>query len=298
MEVKELQEKLNQANEKVTKRFNIIVKLCKKIGISSDDLIEKYHFTVNNDFEPYYLTNLKREEIIKDLNLNEDDAYEVTENLYKLYEVERVANNWEAKLQKEQNKENVEKIPVIWNFLTDWENKTLDWYRENCKEYFELRKNEKKSVEEYKNSESYKLSLERWKAYHKYSGEYIIIEEFLSRYYSQIDSFTKVITSFKKEYIQISTFETKSKIIGYEIDENKLVTEVAKEKLNKYVDLVNRVTKLVGEIQDANNLSIGNQNGELNGIIIGTNGKVRIETISAGGYNIQRFHYRVLIKKI
>lgn len=293
-----MENKLREAQERVEKRIGTLGKLCKRHNVNVADVLKNYYSEVKENYEPYYLTKEQKESIIRDLNLDEDTAYEIKENLYKLYELERVAHNWKVKLQKEQNKQNMEKIEVIWNFLTDWENKTLDWYRENAGLYFELRQNEKQAVEEYKNSESYKLSLERWKAYHKYSGEYIITEEFLSRYYSQIDSFTKVITSFKKEYIQISTFETKSKIIGYEIDENKLVTEVAKEKLNKYIDLVNRVTKLVGKIQDANNLSIGNQNGELNGIIIGTNGRVRIETISAGGYNIQRFHYRVLLKKL
>ena len=292
MTTKELQEKLNQSNEKVEKRINTLSKLCKRQNVNVTDVLNNYYSEVKENYEPYFLTKEQRELIIKDLNLDEDTAYEVKENLYKLYELERVRENWKVKLQKEINKDNIEKIPVIWDFLTEWENKALDWYRKNCKEYFELRKNEEQAVEEYKNSESYKLSLERWKAYHKYSGEYIITEEFLSRYYSQIDSFTKIITHTKRDY------NNGGILVDYQIDEVKLTSEVAKEKLNKYLDLINRVTKLIGEIKDANNLSIGNQNGELNGIIIGEKGKIRIETISAGGYNIQRFHYRVLIHRV
>lgn len=285
-------EKLQAANEKVEKRIRTLGKLCKRHNVNVTDVLKNYYSEVKENYEPYYLTKEQRENIVKDLNLDEDTAYEVKENLYKLYELERVRENWKVKYEKEQNKQNMEKIEVIWNFLTEWENKTLDWYRENAKRYFELKKDEKEKLEEYKNSDSYKLSLERWKTYHKYSGEYFIEQDWLTRYYSQIDAFTKIITHTRRDY------NNGGKFVDYQIDEVKLTSEVAKEKLNKYIDLVNRVTKLVGEIQDANNLSIGNQNGELNGIIIGTNGKVRIETISAGGYNIQRFHYRVLLKKL
>jgi len=50
-------------------------------------------------------------------------------------------------------------------------------------------------------------------------------------------------------------------------------------------------------IIDASGLSIDNQ-GELNGVIKGSITNVYVFTISAGGYNIQCLHYRVLIKPI
>lgn len=70
-----------------------------------------------------------------------------------------------------------------------------------------------------------------------------------------------------------------------------------KDKRNKILDLMARTKEVTGKIISANSLKIG-INGGLNGIIEGKTGKVEIETIDAGGYNIQCYHYRVLVKKI
>lgn len=69
---------------------------------------------------------------------------------------------------------------------------------------------------------------------------------------------------------------------------------IEREKRDKMITLMARITKVVGMITDAKNLKIG-ANGEINGEIIGTEGRARIETIGAGGYNIQCFHFRTLI---
>lgn len=40
------------------------------------------------------------------------------------------------------------------------------------------------------------------------------------------------------------------------------------------------------------------QNGEIAGVIYGENGSATIQTIGAGGYNIQRFHFRTLVHEL
>ena len=62
----------------------------------------------------------------------------------------------------------------------------------------------------------------------------------------------------------------------------------------KYDHLIEQVEEITGEITDARQLEIGDK-GEINGYIIGKSGKASVQTIGAGGYNIQRFHFRTLV---
>ena len=325
MTTNELQTKLNDANERVEKRLTTLKKLCKKLNVNSDDLLEEYDRVIGNEFKNEFLRSVDAKSIIekfvqqkperdeqgKWIEENYDFNYKIgnlSDNLRKLYELQRVRENWKIKLDKETNKENMEKIPVIWNFLCDWETKTIDWYNENCKKYFELKKNENAKVKEYLDSKEFNDNLQyRFNCYSEKARTnvlkdriaYALTENFKSNYYSGIDAFTKRIVDFRGTYI----YENKDEYIGtyvyvsYTIDEELLIKEVSKEKLAKYIDLVNRITKEVGEIKNASNLSIGEQHGEINGIVEGINGKCRVETISAEG-QVQKFHYRVLVHKI
>lgn len=78
---------------------------------------------------------------------------------------------------------------------------------------------------------------------------------------------------------------------------NQIREAVAKERIRKENNFIARVEKVVGCITDATDLKVAD-NLELNGTVIGQEGKARVSTITAGGYNIQCFHFRVLVKKI
>lgn len=79
--------------------------------------------------------------------------------------------------------------------------------------------------------------------------------------------------------------------------EEKIEKLIELESKAKEEKLIARVNKAVGTIVKAIDLKVG-FNGELNGLIEGENGICNIETIYAGGYNIQCLHYRVLVKKV
>lgn len=76
---------------------------------------------------------------------------------------------------------------------------------------------------------------------------------------------------------------------------NKRIEDNIKKIEKASVLIAHRVSNKCGEIIDASNLYIG-LNGEPNGFIIGKKGRSVVETIVAGGYNIQILHYRVLVK--
>lgn len=81
------------------------------------------------------------------------------------------------------------------------------------------------------------------------------------------------------------------------INLEKLDKDLKAEAERKYDFIIERTVAITGTITDASNLYIGKDGYELNGFIIGENGKAKVQTIGAGGWNIQRFHFRTLVHR-
>ena len=67
------------------------------------------------------------------------------------------------------------------------------------------------------------------------------------------------------------------------------------------IDLIYRVREITGEITDWSNIRATAGTGGftvLNGTVIGKEGIACVESITAGGYNIQRLHIRVLVHSV
>ena len=70
---------------------------------------------------------------------------------------------------------------------------------------------------------------------------------------------------------------------------------------NLIIDLIYRVRKITGEITDWSDICASAGTGGftvLNGTVIGKEGIAYVESITAGGYNIQRLHIRVLVHSV
>lgn len=74
-----------------------------------------------------------------------------------------------------------------------------------------------------------------------------------------------------------------------------------KDAENLVLNLIERTVEIAGKITDAQALRLDRDNNGyaiINGYVTGEKGKARVESIGAGGYNIQRYHIRVLVKEV
>ena len=86
----------------------------------------------------------------------------------------------------------------------------------------------------------------------------------------------------------------------WDLEDEKIKARNERDGKNLILDLLKRVTKITGPVMDWSGLHLtqGNMGLVLNGLVIGEDGKARVESILAGGYNIQKLHVRVLVKAV
>jgi len=101
----------------------------------------------------------------------------------------------------------------------------------------------------------------------------------------------------RKGYMQIWSWvekiRTESKVTDEEIHAANVKTA---EDLVR--DLYFRVADITGTIESWSGLVLAPNGRGLDGIVTGKEGTCKVQTIGAGGYNIQRFHFRCLTHKV
>lgn len=177
---------------------------------------------------------------------------------------------YEADLKVATEKANSRNITVIIEFLEQWKARVSQFYHDALPRY-------KAAREEYRAQEK---ELEtKWRADKLKQDDYFEVSRDLRREFN-------AQWGFLRPYLYRG-----------EIEEEKLARDLKVEAAAKYDDIIERTNKYIGEITDASGLEIGYK-GDLNGIITGKRGKVKVNTIGAGGYNIQCYHFRTLIHKV
>lgn len=203
----------------------------------------------------------------------------------KLKYAEEVLEGWIAKLNVEIEKERFlsEQAPaVIIEFLAKWKEMAREWYLRAFVAYIDLQ-----------------VDLD--------DAEERAEEEFLANnpgaraWGREYDTFMKKHEAIRKIKQDIAMYGGAVKTMAsYYKEENRLEwleKTLEDERRAKLFDLITRVNEITGTITDAGALRI-DPKGNLNGIIVGEKGKAEVQTIGAGGWNIQCFHYRTLIHKI
>jgi len=135
----------------------------------------------------------------------------------------------------------------------------------------------------YKKLEEAKTVLSNW-------GEKVLQEKKKVDYVN--NEVPQVIIDFVEKW-KVSAYEWMMANTNYPNPAN-IMRMVENEKQIKIIQLTSRVNEVVGKITDAKGLNIG-EKGDLTGIIAGEKGNARVETIDAGGWNIQRYHYRTIV---
>ena len=191
----------------------------------------------------------------------------------------------EKKLGQAIEKSQSRNIKAILDFLDTWREKVTDYYVSSFDKYLIAKAayhEEDHAYTEWYNSESWKISKEERQK--KVDEHRKASRDFAERW------------SFMFPYIKR---ELNKEAYRYEevLDLEKLAKELKAEADAKYDDIIERTNEITGKITDASALSVGAK-GELNGFIIGERGTAKVETIGAGGHNIQCYHFRTLIHKI
>lgn len=74
----------------------------------------------------------------------------------------------------------------------------------------------------------------------------------------------------------------------------EMFVRIATDDANKCIEnFMAKVEEKAGEIEGAKELYL--RAGNINGIVVGSNADVKVTTFGAGGWNIQRFHFRTKI---
>lgn len=263
MEVKELEIRVNRCEETITKKENLIDKKEKAIKKKIKDLQDLGY--KNSRYE-----ELRKEmEIYKENNFNEPIFQEGYNIIYDISSYLRSIEDAKKSIEDEKVK--------------------LDKYLsmlENEKEKDNLINDLPENIKEFINE-----LVDNWNRYDKNKREKIrkcIVEweENKSISYKEFDK--EMGRKYGRNYSDFSRASD---------DQIEKDNESAGREL--ILDFVNRVNFKVGKIESFDQLSVNRDNqgfAILNGVVKGEDGEVEVNSILAGGYNVQKLHVRVLVK--
>ena len=216
-----------------------------------------------------------------------------------LTEAREALAKYEEQLKEAEVKASSRNVTAILEFLAGWKQRMFDYYEKDLRAAFQERE-ELKALYAKVNTFHYGTP-EREQA----EVEYRMRRE---AHYCKLHGYTRETTEEERKsprFRYVTSVKIKDGEWEYirpyflgDIEESlaKLNKDLDREADRKYDFIIERTIAIVGKITDASNLRVGAK-GDLNGYIIGTEGTAKVQTIGAGGYNIQCFHFRTLINK-
>ena len=112
----------------------------------------------------------------------------------------------------------------------------------------------------------------------------------------------RIRTDYRElDYKELSRKYTHSDVMFKNKSDEQIHNDNVQAAKSLIIDLIYRVRSITGEITDWSDVRASAGTGGftvLNGLVIGKEGRAKVESITAGGYNIQRLHIRVLVHSI
>lgn len=211
---------------------------------------------------------------------------------------EKALADYKAQLVAETEKANSRNVKVILDFLEGWKARVRKYYMAGLEDYYADKKAVSAACDEackhYSFTPEYKALYAEYKALHNEFREAchgLWVEEEYVDWHGRIRKQKVKVEDGKYEYLAPYSGER-----TIEEAAAKLEKDLKQEAERKYDFIIERTNAIVGKITDASGLRIGAKE-DLNGYIIGERGTAKVQTIGAGGYNIQCFHFRTLINK-
>lgn len=221
----------------------------------------------------------------------------------KLEEAKQILRNWQDKLGECVSRDafiEANAPQVIKDFLENWKQNAIKYFTQHCEDYIALRK-ELRDKERAARLEALATLPELERARVIYKDREPTDSDLLNIWPRQpVEDFLKARRldyHSIRETLAAHTDGITSRLVEIRDDAERaewLDKAIEDEKKAKLVDLIIRINKVVGTITDASFLRIGAK-GDINGYVVGTEGRAKVETIGAGGYNIVCFHFRTLI---
>jgi hypothetical protein len=241
---------------------------------------EESNYEENN---PYYYSDYDKKHTVKDIEQCKNEIAK-----------------YEEQLVSEIEKSNSRNIPAIVEFLAQWKQRVYSFYEEDLIKYFDEKSALKTLYDEYAGmSYAQRYELGEDTEYHRARKSL----------YCKLNGYKERRTFInhwgKEDYRDIKVRDGEWEHLKHYVDRCNTLNEclalldkeLEQEKNRKYDFIIERTNKIVGQITDAAGLRVGAK-GDLSGYIFGTKGKAHVETIGAGGYNIQVYHFRTLIKEV
>lgn len=185
---------------------------------------------------------------------------------------------YEADLATANDKAASRNVPAITEFLEGWKQRVRDYYHKLAEEYpaaYEQYKADLAPFHKVTYFEERKMKKENYEAWKEFNRQREAINQ-----------------AFETRFGQLQHY-----MIGFNVEWDRFENDIKNEADRKYDFIIERTNEIVKVITDASALRIGDK-GDLNGYIVGTAGTAKVQTIGAGGYNIQCYHFRTLINRV